>query len=601
MISGKIHRHLPPVSRCGLAPDEFLELVVTSSLGAAATVSTVSSLAHAMAFLLNLHANVDDRHRASCQEVLRRVLRRAPLAPPVYLAAAAWRGVLGAQGSLALGVWAEDWGRRLAHIRAFLLLSTAVAAEGGEVGAGHTLATVFEAGDGRVAELVARWALGLAGGLEGLVAALGSPSPSPAQRLLTLAGSLFPASSSAAVVTVHAVWEVAQAWSRHRPAPPPPLLPALWSLHCPALRARLAGLAWRTFFLPLVQEVARLTEAAANSSLKSRAGRCSEALQLPPEAIAELLVLAARLLDCQLQSLSLGGGESAPAVTYDPLGGEARAHLLEHLQGAPAPELEEVSVQHQLVTVLELSWSLGAAVRPLQLFSSAEGSALLQARPGVLAGLFVDRNVAVGRARAAWVEAVVEAAVARVHRLAGAEGWETAEFQAASTRLLHLTRLWFLTDLVRVCQVDQLYRAGLDSLALELRAGVTDLQGLASRCVPPPVCPLARCLEVALLRVAKHVWAGEGQGRLATLPAQLVPHLAERRDEALLVSEAGLADTVALLAWTTACLEDEDRRNLSTSVSPSPGRTCLPSPPPTDSLQALAAAQVLVVRNNRGS
>jgi len=180
----------------------------------------------------------------------------------------------------------------------------------------------------------------------------------------------------------------------------------------------------------------------------------------------------------------------------------------------------------------------------------------------------VDRNVAVGTARAAWVEAVVEAAVARVHRLPGAEGWDTAEFQAASTRLLNLTRLWFMTDLVRVCQVDQLFRAGLDSLALELRAGVTDLQGLA-----------ARLLEVALLRVAKHVWAGEGQGRAATLPAQLVPHLAERRDEALLVSEAGLVDTVALLAWTTACLEDEDRLNLSTS--------------------ALAAAQVLVVRNNR--
>ena len=41
-------------------------------------------------------------------------------------------------------------------------------------------------------------------------------------------------------------------------------------------------------------------------------------------------------------------------------------------------------------------------------------------------------------------------------------------------------------------QVEQLYRAGHDSLALELRAGVTDVQGLA-----------AKCLEVGLLRVAK--------------------------------------------------------------------------------------------------
>merc|ERR1719174_1812608 len=75
--------------------------------------------------------------------------------------------------------------------------------------------------------------------------------------------------------------------------------------------------------------------------------------------------------------------------------------------------------------------------------------------------------------------------------------------------------------------------------------GVTDVQGLASR-----------LLEVALLRVAKFVWAGESQGRVASLPAALVPHLAERREKAAMVVEAGLVDTVALLAWTAASLED---------------------------------------------
>jgi len=48
-----------------------------------------------------------------------------------------------------------------------------------------------------------------------------------------------------------------------------------------------------------------------------------------------------------------------------------------------------------------------------------------------------------------------------------------------------------------------------------------------------------------------------------------------------MVAEAGLVDTVALLAWTASSLEDGDKHNLATS--------------------ALAAAQVLTVRNNRGA
>ena len=33
------------------------------------------------------------------------------------------------------------------------------------------------------------------------------------------------------------------------------------------------------------------------------------------------------------------------------------------------------------------------------------------------------------------------------------------------------------------------------------------------------------------------VWAGENQGRVASLPAALVPHLAERREKAAMVVE----------------------------------------------------------------
>ena len=43
-----------------------------------------------------------------------------------------------------------------------------------------------------------------------------------------------------------------------------------------------------------------------------------------------------------------------------------------------------------------------------------------------------------------------------------------------------------------------------------------------------------------IVNVVKFVWAGESQGRAASLPAALVPHLAERREKAAMVAEVRL-------------------------------------------------------------
>ena len=95
------------------------------------------------------------------------------------------------------------------------------------------------------------------------------------------------------------------------------------------------------------------------------------------------------------------------------------------------------------------------------------------------------------------------------------------------------------------------------------------MQGLASR-----------LLEVALLRVAKvslsavkckffspisttlpcqFVWAGENQGRVASLPPALVPHLAERRDRAVMVAEVRFLDMLpfaTLVRFLTDILDE---------------------------------------------
>ena len=97
------------------------------------------------------------------------------------------------------------------------------------------------------------------------------------------------------------------------------------------------------------------------------------------------------------------------------------------------------------------------------------------------------------------------------------------------------------------------------------------------------------------MRLAKHVWSSaDCQGRLAVVPPGLISHLAERsvlpslsaslRDyfrqaESCSVADSSILDTVALLAWVTANIVETDKHNIAT--------------------QALSAAQILQVRNNR--
>ena len=101
------------------------------------------------------------------------------------------------------------------------------------------------------------------------------------------------------------------------------------------------------------------------------------------------------------------------------------------------------------------------------------------------------------------------------------------------------------------------------------------------------------------MRLAKHVWSSaDCQGRLAVVPPGLISHLAERsvisilssvlppslsayfrQAESCSVADSSILDTVALLAWVTANIVETDKHNIAT--------------------QALSAAQILQVRNNR--
>jgi len=557
------------------------------------SVHRMQRLQPTLNFLLNLNANVDDRHRAQSQEVVRRALSRAPLNSTVYVLATAWKCVLANQNNLSLSLWAEEWTRRLSLIKAFLqlrdtydlLLSTNGEAPAGPGDSGnisnHSMSSVLCVGDGRIAELLATWLHHLGQDVRSLVhtveAVETSEKPHPAHVLLQQANRLFPAGSCLPVLLVHLAWVQLQAWSRTRDKLSlisPSLLPGLWAISCPNLRSRFLSLAWRTFFSKMLQDTARLTETMAKTVV-NRVAKCEELLGMAPHSVPAVLGLMAQLLDCHLQTLTIAGDQQNLAVGYDHLGEEARPHLLDHVKAVSIPDVELVSLTHQLCLALELSWTLRVDLRPGAIFSSGETRELVEVsqHQGIFSNLFLtDHNVSVNRQRAAWIHRVTEAATGHIHLRPGDGGrqYDTENFQQLMGKLQQLAKVWFLQDLVRQAQVESLYRCGHDSLALELRPSVTDVQSLANK-----------TLEVALLRLAKHVWGGESQGRLAALPPTILSHLAERKEACNSIAEAGLVDTVALLAWTAQCLEDPDSHSLATA--------------------ALAAGQVLTVRNNRAA
>ena len=323
-------------------------------------------------------------------------------------------------------MWAEEWGRRATQAAAWCNIQDTLARllPDSSGSTPHTIASVFECGNGRIAEILARAMLALGCSSTDLASKLmgDMEEESHGKTLLFAASTHFPLSSNPTTVLVHLLWEEMQAWSRDREAALPAIIPALWSLPSPSLRARLSSLIFRTFLEKPVQEVARLTEKCGKSRA-NRGARCKEVLQQQPHLVTGMLETAEQLLDCELQSLALSQGEGVEdedRIAYDDLGSSAtRAHLLDHLLAGPPPFVEAASLQHQLTQVLHLSWSLEVAVRPLQVFTTSETSQLLQTQPGVFSSLFADHNVGVGKARAAWVADLVEAAVGRIHELPG--------------------------------------------------------------------------------------------------------------------------------------------------------------------------------------
>jgi len=577
LISQDTPSALDQFNMSGLHTEDIMQLLLTANLYQMEnTVLGVRKVFQTMNFLLNFNANVDDRHRSSMQELIRKVLRKQDMNQTVYLVATVWKCVLVASNCQAVAMYAEDWVRKLQQMSSFLQMRQLYSDLLGEehLHSVYTLSGVFECGNGRVSEILARWLVKLGADAKSLVNDLENLEENKIRQLVEKSRRFFPHSSNQSILLIHVCWEHMQSWTRGRDNLN--LLEIVvwscWNLSCPLLRAKFLGLVWRTFFEQLLRDCAKMTESLAKS-ISNKDSKCLEVLQMKADSVAGWLTRLSDLLDCQLQTLTLTGESDMVELQYDILNTESQAHLLDHVWACAVPDMEVISLEHQLTMVLDLTWTLRLHLRPLQLFNTAETTQLLNTQPGLMSSIFTDHNVAVNKARVMWLGVATEAVVGHIHSVPG-EGrqYDLTIFQTLSDKLLQLGKVWFMSDLVRVCQVDSLYRAGYDDLASELRTSVTDLASLSDR-----------LLEVCLLRLAKHVWCSstDSQGRLAAVPPALISQLADRKQASTGVADAGMVDTVALLAWAANLIEDTDRHNLAT--------------------QALAAGQVLQVRNNRTS
>jgi len=577
LISQDTSSGLDQFQQSGLHTEDITQLLLTANLHQMdTTVDGVRKIFQTMNFLLNLNANVDDRHRSSMQELMRKVLRKQNMNETVYLVAMVWKCVLVASNCQAVAMYAEDWVRKLHQLSSFLQIKQ-MYLELLEVEAPqsvYTISGVFECGNGRFSEILARWLVKLGADAKTLVNDMETIEENKIMQFIEKCKLFFPCSSNISILLIHVCWEHMQSWTRDRDSLHlvEMVVWSCWSLSCPSLRAKFLALIWRTFFEQLLRDCARMTETLAKS-IGNKDNKCMEVLQMKADTVSGWLARLSDLLDCQLQTLTLTGEEEMVELQYDILNAESQPHLLDHVWACTVPDMELISLEHQLAMVLELTWTLKIHLRPMQLFNTAETTQLLNTQPGLMSSIFTDHNVAVNKARVVWLGVATEAAVGHIHMMPG-EGrqYDTAMFQKLSDKLLQLGKVWFLSDLVRVCQVDSLYRAGYDDLASEMRTSVTDMASLSDR-----------LLEVSLLRLAKHVWCGstDSQGRLAAVPPALITQLADRKQTSAGVADAGMVDTVALLAWAASMIEDTDRHNLAT--------------------QALAAGQVLQVRNNRNS
>ena len=222
----------------GISPCEILEIIFVSFLrNPQYTIESISSIQKCFCLLLSLREGSDDRTISALQDVSKRILLKVPITSEVYTLIFLWRHYLkDVKSSLS---YIDDWTRRLYQAASLLEIYQCVLLLAGDMlPLKYTLHDVFDSGNGRVTEIVAKWLLTLGSNSLNLASNIEGFTETKDLTLVTKCSEYYPRSMDCNILLVHMCWEELQSWLRDRDNVQllETSIISLSSLSCPSLR-----------------------------------------------------------------------------------------------------------------------------------------------------------------------------------------------------------------------------------------------------------------------------------------------------------------------------------------------------------------------------
>lgn len=397
----------------------------------------------------------------------------------------------------------------------------------------HTYADVFQAGNGRVIEIICQW----------FVQCGVSPSDLDSERIrdfLSLAESDFPKSVQAETLLSHLAWEYIHTWAKNRDhlrylANGFRSLKMLLNLD--GVNLNLPNMIWKTFLHKVGRDAVNVTEIRSPT-------RCLRDVGVSESCLPELLQWLVKILYLMIQNdqndAHFRKANEKPKF-YDDISDVTQPHLLDHASSVIV-DSDVIALQFQYVFVANLIWEFDLQFKPMSLFSNQESNIFFQSETSTQLGVLISigQNASLRHIRKKFLETACHCSVQTIHLLPTEDGqgeWDMSNYKLWMSQLALLAKMWFLQDKLKESQILTLYSNGHDSLGDELFSCFPDRESLA-----------IKLIHIALLRVTKFVYESEDHNRrLAAVKPDLLVKLSQLQNEAMEITTVTVQDTKSLL------------------------------------------------------
>ncbi|TRY75325.1 hypothetical protein TCAL_08324 [Tigriopus californicus] len=399
--------------------------------------------------------------------------------------------------------------------------------------ANHTYADAFQAGNGRVVEIICQWFVQHGIGPKDL-------ESEKIRDFLSLAESDFPKSVQSETLLSHLTWEYIHAWAKKRDQ----LRYLDYGFQCLKALLKLDGvdlnvpnMLWKTFLHKVGRDAVNVTEIRSPT-------RCLRDVGVGEECLPELLQWLVKVLFLMIQNdqrdVHLSKPDEKPQF-YDDISDVPQAHLLDHAHSVVV-DSDVIALQFQYVFVANLIWEFDLQFKPMALFSNQESNLFFQSEASTQLGVLISmgQNASLRHIRKKFLDTACHRSVQTIHLLPTEDGqgeWDMSSYKVWMSQLALLAKMWFLQDKLKEYQILALYSNGHDSLGEDLFSCFPDRESLA-----------VKLIHIALLRVTKFVYESEDHNRrLAAVKPDLLVKLSQLQNEAMDITTVTVEDTKSLL------------------------------------------------------